>query len=60
MWQTPLADFGMNNLGVVGKRYQINEKVSGFQNEGDGIKFWSTRVLSRAGAKNSFEKASTT
>jgi hypothetical protein len=33
----------MKNLSVVGKGYQIDEKVVGFYNEGDRIKFWGTR-----------------
>ena len=37
------AGFDMKNLSVVGKGYQIDEKVVGFYNEGDRIKFWGTR-----------------
>jgi hypothetical protein len=37
------AGFEMKNLSVVGKGYQIDEKVVGFYNEGDRIKFWGTR-----------------
>jgi hypothetical protein len=37
------AGFAMKNLSVVGKGYQIDEKVVGFYNEGDRIKFWGTR-----------------
>jgi hypothetical protein len=37
------ADFKMQNLSVVGKGYQTDEKVVGFYNEGDRIKFWGTR-----------------
>lgn len=33
----------MKNLSVVGKGYQTDEKVVGFYNEGDRIKFWGTR-----------------
>ncbi len=42
------AGFEMKNLSVVGKGYQIDEKVVGFYNEGDRIKFWGTRVRSGA------------
>lgn len=35
--------FEMKNLSVVGKGYQTDEKVVGFYNEGDRIKFWGTR-----------------
>jgi hypothetical protein len=37
------AGFKMQNLSVVGKGYQTDEKVVGFYNEGDRIKFWGTR-----------------
>src|SRR6202167_1705506 len=37
------AGFEMKNLSVVGKGYQIDEKVVGFYNEGDRIRFWGTR-----------------
>ena len=37
------AGFAMKNLSVVGKGYQTDEKVVGFYNEGDRIKFWGTR-----------------
>jgi hypothetical protein len=37
------AGFEMKNLSVVGKGYQTDEKVVGFYNEGDRIKFWGTR-----------------
>jgi hypothetical protein len=37
------AGFEMQNLSVVGKGYQTDEKVVGFYNEGDRIKFWGTR-----------------
>ena len=33
----------MKNLSVVGKGYQTDEKVVGFYNEGDRIKFWGKR-----------------
>ena len=37
------AGFEMKNLSVVGKGYQTDEKVVGFYNAGDRIKFWGTR-----------------
>jgi hypothetical protein len=37
------AGFAMKNLSVVGKGYQTDEKVVGFYNAGDRIKFWGTR-----------------
>jgi len=37
------AGFEMKNLSVVGKGYQTDEKVVGFYNEGDRIKFWGKR-----------------
>ena len=37
------AGFKMQNLSVVGKGYQTDEKVVGFYNVGDRIKFWGTR-----------------
>ena len=37
------AGFEMQNLSVVGKGYQTDEKVVGFYNDGDRIKFWGTR-----------------
>jgi hypothetical protein len=38
-----VAGFEMKNLSVVGKGYHTDEKVVGFYNEGDRIKFWGTR-----------------
>jgi hypothetical protein len=35
--------FKMKNLSVVGKGYHSDEKVVGFYNAGDRIKFWGTR-----------------
>lgn len=35
--------FEMKHLSVVGKGYQTEEKVVGFYNIGDRIKFWGTR-----------------
>lgn len=35
--------FDMKNLSVVGKGYHTDEKVVGFYNAGDRIKFWGTR-----------------
>ncbi len=37
------AGFEMKNLSVVGKGYHTDEKVIGFYNIGDRIKFWGTR-----------------
>jgi hypothetical protein len=35
--------FEMKNLSVVGKGYHTDEKVVGFYNMGDRVKFWGTR-----------------
>jgi hypothetical protein len=37
------AGFEMKNLSVVGKGYHTEEKVVGFYNFGDRVKFWGTR-----------------
>jgi len=37
------AGFEMKNLSVVGKGYHTDEKVIGFYNIGDRIKFWGSR-----------------
>src|SRR3984885_3186046 len=37
------AGFEMKNLSVVGKGYHSDEKVVGFYNAGDRIKFWGSR-----------------
>ncbi|PPQ33480.1 general stress protein [Rhodopila globiformis] len=37
------AGFDMKTLSVVGKGYHTDEKVVGFYNTGDRIKFWGTR-----------------
>ena len=37
------AGFEMKNLSVVGKGYHTDEKVVGFYNMGDRVKFWGTR-----------------
>ena len=37
------AGFEMKNLSVVGKGYHTDEKVVGFYNAGDRIKFWGKR-----------------
>jgi len=37
------SGFEMKSLSVVGKGYQTDEKVVGFYNKGDRIKFWGTR-----------------
>jgi hypothetical protein len=35
--------FNIKNLSVVGKGYHTDEKVMGFYNVGDRVKFWGTR-----------------
>src|SRR6202789_3559500 len=37
------SGFEMNNLSVVGKGYHSEEKVVGFYNMGDRVKFWGSR-----------------
>ena len=37
------AGFEMKNLTLVGKGYHTDEKVVGFYNTGDRVKFWGTR-----------------
>jgi hypothetical protein len=37
------AGFEIKNLSVVGKGYHTDEKVVGFYNFGDRVKFWGTR-----------------
>jgi len=37
------AGFDIKNLSVVGKGYHTDEKVVGFYNIGDRVKFWGTR-----------------
>jgi hypothetical protein len=37
------AGFEMKNLSVVGKGYHSDEKVIGFYNAGDRVKFWGAR-----------------
>jgi heat induced stress protein YflT len=37
------AGFEMKNLSIIGKGYHTDEKVVGFYNTGDRIKFWGTR-----------------
>src|ERR1700691_2305337 len=37
------AGFEMKHLSVVGKGYHTDEKVVGFYNTGDRIKFWGSR-----------------
>src|ERR1700723_711688 len=37
------AGFEMKNLSVVGKGYHTDEKVVGFYNVGDRVKFWGAR-----------------
>ena len=37
------AGFAMNTLSVVGKGFHTEEKVVGFYNTGDRVKFWGTR-----------------
>ena len=42
------AGFEMKNLSVVGKGYHTEEKVVGFYNIGDRIKFWERGARSGA------------
>ena len=37
------AGFSMKNLSVVGKGYETDEKVVGFYNAGNRVKFWGVR-----------------
>jgi len=37
------AGFEMKDLSIVGKGYHADEKVIGFYNAGDRVKFWGTR-----------------
>ena len=37
------AGFSMKNLSVVGKGYETHEKVVGFYNAGNRVKFWGVR-----------------
>jgi hypothetical protein len=37
------AGFELKNLSVVGKGYHSEEKVTGFYNTGDRVKFWGSR-----------------
>ena len=37
------AGFELNKLSVVGKGYHTDEKVVGFYNIGDRVKFWGSR-----------------
>ena len=37
------AGLEMKNLSVVGKGYHTDEKVAGFYNTGDRVKFWGVR-----------------
>lgn len=37
------AGFEMKDLSVVGKGYHTDEKIVGFYNAGDRVKFWGTR-----------------
>jgi hypothetical protein len=39
------AGFPLTSLSVVGKGYHSDEKVVGFYNTGDRVKFWGTRGL---------------
>ena len=41
--QLTAAGFEMKNLSIVGKGYHTDEKVVGFYNAGDRVKFWGTR-----------------
>jgi len=37
------AGFEIKNLSVVGKGYHMEEKIAGFYNTGDRVKFWGSR-----------------
>jgi hypothetical protein len=37
------AGFELKNLSVVGKGYHSEEKITGFYNTGDRVKFWGSR-----------------
>ena len=37
------AGFAMQHLSVIGKGYHTEEKVVGFYNTGDRVKFWGSR-----------------
>jgi len=37
------AGFDIKHLSVVGKGYHVDERVIGFYNQGDRIRFWGTR-----------------
>ena len=37
------ANFEKKNASVVGKGYHTDEKVTGFYNTGDRVKFWGVR-----------------
>ena len=37
------AGFELKNLTVVGKGYHTDEKITGFYNTGDRVKFWGSR-----------------
>jgi hypothetical protein len=37
------ADFAVRQLSIVGKGYHTEEKVTGFYNAGDRIRFWGSR-----------------
>jgi len=37
------AGFNMKSLSVIGKGYHTDEKVTGFYNMGDRVKFWGSR-----------------
>ncbi len=41
--QLAAAGFEMKNLSIVGQGYHTDEKVVGFYNAGDRIKFWGSR-----------------
>jgi hypothetical protein len=41
--QLTLSGFEMKRLSVVGKGYHTEEKIVGFYNIGDRVKFWGTR-----------------
>ena len=42
------SGFELKNLSIVGKGYHNDEKIVGFYNTGDRMKFWGTRGASGA------------
>jgi hypothetical protein len=51
------SGFDMKNLSVVGKGYHSDEKVVGFYNMGDRVKFWGPAAPSGADSGGSSSAA---